>query len=382
METEQAPSEQAVGRFANLHKVTPLSKYLAMGLFVILPFVGGWVGYQFALQKQSNVEPDPASRSIQMPKERSAQFENREQSSVREQNEENQTDEADRSYGNIIDGLVVPERFSSYPIVFYPYPLERFGPGKLVIEARWPESIDINGNRLPLLAEHHFTWQDKKGRVLHVCDNANEPNIRGYTYLHSLSKDGQYCISLSKIYINMGDDYYLIDESQVNYISDLRQLREIQFAKNTFPERLPLVDTATSSDDNNDLLMLHFIHDRCDVAFSENCFGMNELTHLVSLADMRVTKYDPPLRYLGAFVGGQFIWNKPRTAFVLTQGDLGAGFGFSVFRAGEIQPVHENVSGGTSSHDMEPSLQQILLNISWIDDNTVRIGDDIWSVND
>lgn len=34
---------------APLFKVTPVSKYLALGLFVALPFVGGVVGYAFAL---------------------------------------------------------------------------------------------------------------------------------------------------------------------------------------------------------------------------------------------------------------------------------------------------------------------------------------------
>lgn len=33
---------------SRLHQVTPLSKYLAMALFVILPFLGGWIGYTYA----------------------------------------------------------------------------------------------------------------------------------------------------------------------------------------------------------------------------------------------------------------------------------------------------------------------------------------------
>lgn len=36
---------------SDLHRVTPLSKYLAMILFVALPFIGGWVGYQYAPEK-------------------------------------------------------------------------------------------------------------------------------------------------------------------------------------------------------------------------------------------------------------------------------------------------------------------------------------------
>jgi len=37
-------------------RVTPLSKYLAMALFVVLPFFGGWIGYTFAPVKVVEVE--------------------------------------------------------------------------------------------------------------------------------------------------------------------------------------------------------------------------------------------------------------------------------------------------------------------------------------
>jgi hypothetical protein len=36
---------------SSLHQITPLSKYLALALFVILPFLGGYVGYTFAPEK-------------------------------------------------------------------------------------------------------------------------------------------------------------------------------------------------------------------------------------------------------------------------------------------------------------------------------------------
>lgn len=41
---------------SSLHQVTPLSKYLAMGLFIILPFVGGYIGYTFVPEKVVEVE--------------------------------------------------------------------------------------------------------------------------------------------------------------------------------------------------------------------------------------------------------------------------------------------------------------------------------------
>lgn len=40
----------------SLNKVTPLSKYLAMVLFVLLPFIGGWVGYTYAPEKVIEIE--------------------------------------------------------------------------------------------------------------------------------------------------------------------------------------------------------------------------------------------------------------------------------------------------------------------------------------
>lgn len=43
-------------KFANLKKVTPLSKYLAMVLFIIMPFIGGWIGYTYAPEKVVEVE--------------------------------------------------------------------------------------------------------------------------------------------------------------------------------------------------------------------------------------------------------------------------------------------------------------------------------------
>lgn len=57
MEQEQNPQEVVVTEQKSaLHRVTPLSKYLAMALFVLLPFVGGWVGYTFAPEKIVEVE--------------------------------------------------------------------------------------------------------------------------------------------------------------------------------------------------------------------------------------------------------------------------------------------------------------------------------------
>lgn len=57
MEPEQTtPSAESLDKFENLKKVTPLSKHLAMFLFIIMPFVGGWVGYTYAPEKVIEIE--------------------------------------------------------------------------------------------------------------------------------------------------------------------------------------------------------------------------------------------------------------------------------------------------------------------------------------
>jgi hypothetical protein len=59
MDNQEIPNEP--GDVVNdtrsqLNTVTPLSKYLAMTLFVILPFLGGWIGYTYAPEKVVEVE--------------------------------------------------------------------------------------------------------------------------------------------------------------------------------------------------------------------------------------------------------------------------------------------------------------------------------------
>lgn len=55
MEEEQMTPETEVKESKWTH-VTPLSKYLAMILFILMPFVGGWIGYHYAPTKVVEVE--------------------------------------------------------------------------------------------------------------------------------------------------------------------------------------------------------------------------------------------------------------------------------------------------------------------------------------
>ena len=54
---EQDESNEAEEiKLSPLHTVTPLSKYLAMALFIALPFIGGWIGYTYAPEKIVEIE--------------------------------------------------------------------------------------------------------------------------------------------------------------------------------------------------------------------------------------------------------------------------------------------------------------------------------------
>lgn len=80
MEPEQAQQEQDFTpepKQSALNTVTPLSKYLAMGLFVLMPFIGGYVGYRMAPEKVVEIEvvapeiteKQPTSKSSEQPNE-------------------------------------------------------------------------------------------------------------------------------------------------------------------------------------------------------------------------------------------------------------------------------------------------------------------------
>lgn len=57
MEPENLNQEEfAVEQKSSMYQVTPLSKYLALALFIILPFLGGYVGYTLAPAKVVEVE--------------------------------------------------------------------------------------------------------------------------------------------------------------------------------------------------------------------------------------------------------------------------------------------------------------------------------------
>jgi hypothetical protein len=57
MEPEQTnPAMESQDKFESLKKVTSLSKYLAMLLFIIMPFIGGWIGYTYAPVKIVEIE--------------------------------------------------------------------------------------------------------------------------------------------------------------------------------------------------------------------------------------------------------------------------------------------------------------------------------------
>ena len=57
-----------------LYQVTPFSKYLALALFVILPFLGGYIGYSYAPEKVVEVEKE-VIREVERTIEKEVQIE-------------------------------------------------------------------------------------------------------------------------------------------------------------------------------------------------------------------------------------------------------------------------------------------------------------------
>lgn len=58
MEPKIINTQSEVVNKHSINQVTPLSKYLAMFLFVSLPFIGGWVGYLYGIQTaETNTTP-------------------------------------------------------------------------------------------------------------------------------------------------------------------------------------------------------------------------------------------------------------------------------------------------------------------------------------
>ena len=48
--------DEVIEQNSQLHQVTPTSKYLSMTLFVVMPFIGAWMGYQYAPDKIVEIE--------------------------------------------------------------------------------------------------------------------------------------------------------------------------------------------------------------------------------------------------------------------------------------------------------------------------------------
>jgi len=64
MEEKNLNVEVEVKKKNSLLQVTLLSKYLAMALFIIIPFLGGWIGYIYAPEKVVKVEKNEVEKVV------------------------------------------------------------------------------------------------------------------------------------------------------------------------------------------------------------------------------------------------------------------------------------------------------------------------------
>lgn len=151
----QPETNQPEEYLAPLKKVTPVSKYLAMALFIILPFVGGWIGYSYApekvieverivvkeTQKQAGVEMDVASNSLRV-----AEAENLSNLYLPVQ--------VDGVYMVEFDNEVLKFNLSNEYVVFKPdaythlFIASKNSPNTFIAELWGERSVDQYGNRL------------------------------------------------------------------------------------------------------------------------------------------------------------------------------------------------------------------------------------------
>ena len=69
IENNTVETQQVEVQKSPLNCVTPLSKYLAMALFIAMPFIGGWIGYTYAPEKVVEVERVVVERVVEEAKD-------------------------------------------------------------------------------------------------------------------------------------------------------------------------------------------------------------------------------------------------------------------------------------------------------------------------
>lgn len=236
--------------------VTPHSKYLAMGLFVLLPFVGGYVGYTFAPEKVVEVEK-VVIQKVQSEIEDSEQV--------------------------ISESTVIQE-------INFDWNGRK---GKVV-----QECLETDKNQPLLVIAPYYA---ENGRVT----STNNPELPGV-----------YCNQESNFKLIFDGMEYSLGSTIISTTTDFIKISNVGYVQTefSFPERqdAPELDITTSSNET-DRLLIGLVHQPCDWEKSV-CWNFSSVTHVVDFPGFTVRELESPIGLSSGL--GALKWNEERTAFV------------------------------------------------------------------
>jgi len=240
---------------APLKKVTPLSKYLAMTLFVVLPFIGGWIGYTYAPEKVVEVEK------------------------------------------------IVIQSESAFSVTKNDTDHE--------VSEFYSESSQIIDN-------YDFSWNGSVGNVKHECTRKVVEGSLIYMPSTHTDKSGvKFCSDLNTLSIEFNGVKKLLEEFVISTTSDYKRIEVVSFTQSSFSNTKNDSEDAyrLETENQEDKLLLGFHHQSCHWREDEVCYWGETLTHIISLTDLEVTELEQPIKILRGF--SQMKWNPIRTAFVI-----------------------------------------------------------------
>lgn len=276
MQPEHTPDEQQIRRFQNLHKVTPLSKYLAMALFVALPFLGGWIGYTYAPEKVVEVETMPENKATTKPEVEEPAVSN---SQTVTTIENPQNPEANRDIQKIFQ---VDD---------------------------WVTEIDRKS----------FSFHGTPGAVVHKC-------IASQVFSDTYGGDSDRCFGINVISLEWNNKIITIDSIETPTIESLISIRSITFNENSFKRNpdggMTGASISTSSNKASSKLLISLDPLPCLGKLPDLCWGQNQLEYAISLPALETAKLDIeiPEDGEGSWAGGmnyidtsKMIWNEAGT---------------------------------------------------------------------
>lgn len=351
MEPEQKSEVQIQEKIPSVwNSITPLSKYLAMAFFIILPFVGGWVGYTFAPEKVVVQEievknaAEPISNQDDVEKSVDLQENNKSSSPYRESE---------------LTSLIKAE-----------YDEEKWSNTSDKVKSILQE---INYDWLEEVSFKTFSLMGVDGEVIHYCDKGNTIFDRSGSPL---------CLGENIIMIKLGDKVEVVAEADTPTQDSLFKLHEIFFNEGKFQK-------VTESEAEEARLLIVIDELACIDVYADMCFSDFSLSYVINVADLKtspISKISPigydtgrPVSGSGSLISQwplseNFYWNQSGTKAIYDT-PCPAGCPDSVYEGFDLNtqtvvPLLSRIDGyyngqfggGPDKEDLE-----------WISENEIRV---------